>query len=54
MLNARFHQEALYCRAHELSSMRVLGLGSGHYRALHRPEALCFAGSQAPAWEPSA
>ena len=22
--------------------MRVLGLGSGHYRALHRPEALCF------------
>jgi hypothetical protein len=42
ILNALFHQEALYCRAHELSSMRVLDLGSAHYRALHGPEALCF------------
>ncbi len=40
MLNVLFHQEALYCRARELSSIRVRGLKSGHYRAVHRPEAL--------------
>ena len=40
--NALFRQEVGYCWARELSSMRVLGLGSGHFRALPRPEALCF------------
>ena len=40
--NALFRLEVGYCWACELSSMRVLGLGSGHFRALPRPEALCF------------
>ena len=40
--NAILRQEVGYGWARELSSIRVLGLESGHFRALPRPEALCF------------
>ncbi|MGH8615084.1 MAG: hypothetical protein ACREYF_24445, partial [Gammaproteobacteria bacterium] len=37
--NALFLQEARYSWAREPSSMAVLGLEPGYFRALHRPEA---------------
>src|SRR5919106_3495128 len=41
-INALFYRQEKYCWASELSNTRVLELGSGNFRAIHRPEALSF------------